>query len=278
MRPFTSNRLLLAALCASSLVCASSPVTAAAQEARGPRAAGGAQLLFDFRTDRPAPPLVKIPAAEERAVLDATFPRRLRTGDECAPGATPSSDEDLAAQRAAGQVAPSVSETVRGSFTAPGRDETLHLIAVGECGDMPRSLGRGTTQLVIRRAGQNVVSLNGFYGNVTAVRDVDGDGAHELLMKTGGSGQGVLEESATLVSFADGRERTLHDFGEVFVDSCGMRDSPDAIRAGVLRFVPASKGAPARFLSDFYAARCYEGAARPRLKDFRFLKSGRLYD
>ena len=238
----------------------------------------GAQLLFDFRTGQPAPPLLKLSADEERRVLDATFPRRLRTSDDCRPGATPSSDEDLAAQRAAGQVAPSVYETVRGSFTAPGRDETLHLIAVGECGEMPRSLGQGTTQLVVRGGGRNVVSLNGFYGAIAAVRDVDGDGAHELLMKVGGFGQGVLEESATLVSFAGGRERTVHDFADVFVDSCGMRESPTAVRAGVLRYVPASPGRPARFLADFYAARCHRGPGRPPLKNFRYLKSGKLYD
>lgn len=270
VRRLFTVRLLLAVLLAAT-ACAA----VAGAQTRGERG----RLLFDFRTQRPAPPTAKVADAEERRLLEQVFPRRLGSSDECAPGAEPSNEEDLAAQRAAGQMAPDLYETVRGSFTAPGRDETLHLVAVNECGDMPRALGQGTTQLVIRGGGRVVVSLNGFYGNVVAVRDVDGDRSDELLMKTGGFGQGVLEEYARVVSFAGGQERTVHDFGEVFIDSCGMRDSPEAVKAGVLRYVPpASPGRPARFLADFYASRCHEGAGRPALKDFRFLRSGRLYD
>lgn len=258
----------------SVLLCAVSVQLVRAQ-ARG---AAKGELLFDFRTDLPAPPSFKLPSAEEQRLLDATFRRRLRTSDQCAPGAEPSSEEDLAGLREAGQIAPSVYESVRGSFTAPGREETLHLVAVGECGDMPRVLGTGTTQLVVRAGGKNVVSINGFYGNVVAVRDVDGDGADELLMKLSGFGQGVLEESATVVSLLGGRYRSLHDFESVFVDSCGMRPSPTAVRAGVLRFErPAAPGGPPRFHADFYATRCHT-SPHPPLKAYRFLKSGKLYD
>ena len=275
MRKFPTYRLVLALLV---LLCAASLNLSAHAQKRPARGGETGQLLYDFRTDSPAPPSVKLSPAETRRVLDATFPRRLKSRDDCAPGATPSSEEDLAELRAAGQMAPEVYESYKGSFTAPGLDETLHLIAVYECGDMPRVLNEGTQQLVIRRGEQTVVSLHGFYGNVIAVRDLDGDGRQELLMKNGGFGQGVLEEFAKLVSFAGGRESTVHDFDEVFIDSCGMRESPDAIKAGVLRYVPAAGGRPARFLTDFYASRCYEEKGRPRLKDFRFLKRGKLYD
>ena len=273
MSKLAAARPLLAALLALSFTC-----TAAAQSS-GRRGAAKGEVLYDFRADLPAPPVVVVGAAEEDGVLDATFKSYLPDPTRCAPGASPASEDDLAALRARGQFAPSVSEAVRGSFTGPARQETLYIIAVGECGDLPRSLGNGSTQLVIRRGGENVLSLNGFYGAVSAVRDVDGDGAHELLLRASGFGQGVLEESARLLSFAGGRERVVHDFETVRVNSCGRGERTSAVKAAVLRFVAPSPGtAGPSFQTDFYISRCYEEKDRPSLKDFRFLKRGKLYD
>jgi hypothetical protein len=235
-------------------------------------------VLYDFRTDLPPPPVVVVGAAEEDGVLDATFKSYLPDAARCAPGASPADEADLAALRAHAQFAPSVSEAVRGSFTGPARQETLYIIAVGECGDLPRSLGNGSTQLVIRRGGENVLSLNGFYGSISAVRDVDGDGAHELLLRASGSGQGMIEESARLLSFVGGRERVVHDFETVRVDSCGQGERTSDIKAAVLRLALPTAAASMRFETDFYVSRCHEEKDRPRLKDFRFLKRGNLYD
>lgn len=277
MNKLATARLLLAALLSLSSACPAAAQTSAR------RGAARGEVLYDFRTDLPAPPVVVVGAAEEDGVLDATFKKYLPEAVRCAPGASPSNESDLAELRERGQFAPSVSEAVRGSFTGPARREMLYIIAVGECGDMPRSLGNGSTQLVIRRGAENVLSLNGFYGAVSAVRDVDGDGADELLLRASGFGQGVLEESAQLLSFAGGRERVVHDFETVRVDSCGRGDRTSAVKAAVLRLAsptPAATTSPAaaRFETDFYVSRCYEDKDRPRLKDFRFLKRGKLYD
>ena len=274
MSKLAAARLVLAALLTFSFTCPAGAQTS------GRRGAAKGEVLYDYRTDLPAPPVVVVGAAEEDGVLDATFKKYLPDPTRCAPGASPADEADLASLRARGQFAPSVSEAVRGAFTGPARRETLYIIAVGECGDLPRSLGTGSSQLVIRRGGENVLSLNGFYGAVSAVRDVDGDGADEILLRTSGSGQGVIEESAQLLSFAGGRQRVVHDFEAVRVDTCGQGERTSAIKAAVLRFTapPPGAAAGARFETDFYVSRCYEEKDRPRLKDFRFLKRGKLYD
>ena len=275
------SKLAAARLTFAALLTLSFTSSAGAQTSgrRGAAAAARGEVLYDYRTDLPRPPVVVVGAAEEDGVLDATFKKYLPDAARCAPGASPASDEDLAALRERGQFAPSVSEAVRGAFTGPARQETLYIIAVGECGDLPRSLGNGSSQLVIRRGGEQVLSVNGFYGTVSAVRDVDGDGVHELLLRVGGSGQGVIEESAQLLSFAGGRERVVHDFEAVRVDTCGQGERTSNIKAAVLRFVaPSPAAAAARFETDIYVSRCYEEKDRPRLKDFRFLKRGKLYD
>jgi hypothetical protein len=267
---------MFAALLAVSFACSAGAQTSGR---RGAAAAKG-QVLYDYRTDLPRPPVVVVGAAEEDGVLDATFKKYLPDPSRCAPGASPASDEDLATLRERGEFAPSVSEAVRGAFTGAGRQETLYIIAVGECGDLPRSLGNGSSQLVIRRGGEQVLSLNGYYGAVSAVRDVDGDGVHELLLRASGSGQGVIEESAQLLSFAGGRERVVHDFEAVRVDTCGQGERTSNVKAAVLRYAatPPGPGATTRFETDIYVSRCYEEKDRPRLKDFRFLKRGKLYD
>jgi hypothetical protein len=273
MSKLAPSRPVLAALLALSFTCSAGAQTS------GRRGASKGEVLYDYRTDLPAPPVVVVGAAEEDGVLDATFKSYLPDPARCAPDSSPANEADLAALRAGGQFAPSVSEAVRGSFTGPARQETLYVIAVGECGDMPRSLGSGSTQLVIRRGGENVLSLNGFYGAISAVRDVDGDGADEILLRASGSGQGMIEESARLLSFAGGRERVVHDFETVREDSCGQGERTSAVKAAVLRFAaPTPAAAGPRFETDFYVSRCYEEKDRPRLKDFRFLKRGKLYD
>ena len=274
MSKLAAARLMLATLLALSFTCP------AGAQSSGRRGAAKGEVLYDFRTDLPPPPVVVVGAAEEDGVLDATFKSYLPDPARCAPGASPADEADLAALRARGQFAPSVSEAVRGSFTGPGRQETLYIIAVGECGDLPRSLGTGSSQLVIRRGRENVLSLNGYYGSVSAVRDVDGDGADDLLLRASGFGQGVLEESARILSFAGLRQRVVHDFETVRVDSCGQGNRESAVKAAVLRLAstPPAAGAAPRFETDFYVSRCYEDKDRPRLKDFRFLKRGKLYD
>ena len=260
MNKLAAVRLTLAALLALPFSCP------AEGQAPGRRGAARGEVLYDFRTDLPRPPVVVVGAAEEDGVLGATFKNYLPDAARCAPDAFPANEADLAALRERGQFAPSVSEAVRGSFTGPARRETLYIIAVGECGDLPRSLGNGSTQLVIRRGRENVLSLNGFYG------------ADEVLLRVGGSGQGVTEESAQLLSFAGGRERVVHDFEIIRFDSCGQGERTSDIKAAVLRFVAPTPGAGStRFETDFYVSRCYEERDRPRLKDYRFLKRGKLY-
>jgi hypothetical protein len=247
----------------------------AVAQSSGRRGSAQGQVLYDFRVDQPTPPNTVVGAAEEDRVLDATFARYLKDPAQCEQGAEPADADDLAALRERGQFAPHISDAVRGSFTGARREETLYVIAAGECGDLPRYLGGGSTQLVIRRGGENVLSLNGFYGTVSAVRDVDGDGADEVLLRVGGFGQGVLEESARLLGFAGGRERVVHDFETIFVNSCGRGDETSAIKAAVLRLTSAPGARRPRYRIDFYTSRCFDEQDRPRLEDFRPLKRGK---
>ncbi len=237
------------------------------------------QVLYDFRGAQPSLPKTKMSAAEAGWVLDTTFSRYVKSSDNCNPavlGKVEGMDDEqkLELARSKGQFAPEVLERVNGSFTEAGTSESLYLIAVKECGDFSRAAGEGTTQIAIFRDKRLIASLNGFYGDVAAVRDVDGDGIDELLMVGSGFGQGELSMTAELLSFSGGREHLVHDFDVIYDNSCpGL--SGRSIEAAVITYEAASRGHSPNFFTYIYRSRCLN--REPGLKDFHYLKTGSMF-
>ena len=104
-----------------------------AEQQRPPAVQKQRQVLYDFREDH-AMKSPRIPAATQRLVLSKVFRKYLTDENKCSQNFTPSGDDYLASARNAGQIVPSVSDLVTGSFTAPGQTETAYLIFTGECG------------------------------------------------------------------------------------------------------------------------------------------------
>ncbi len=121
--------------------------------AAGPRIAASAGPSAEDATRR----LPEVPEAEGASVLRGSFPEAVR---KCAEGLTQAS----------------VMSSIRGSFTAPGRDQTMYYVVVLGC-DEPPSAKRDV--LVTYEDGREVRREAG-YQPVRAV-DPDGDGQDEWV-------------------------------------------------------------------------------------------------
>jgi len=224
--------------------------------AQRPTAQKTREVLFDFRKERPAS-AVKIPAATQRNVLSKVFRRYLTNRDKCRSDFAGSNNDDyLAAARKAGQMVPSITDVITGSFTAAGQTQTAYVIFVSEC-NASHADNFGTTRLAIFSGQQLVADVDtDFMGSIVRKTDLDGNGIDELLMNSSYMGQGNLTEMATLASFENGRRHVINDFGAIVEDSCAAAMPGSNSKASVLyisAFVPGLKPA---ITQENYVASC----------------------
>jgi hypothetical protein len=230
------------------------------------------QVLFDFRVERTgAPP--KIPFATQKTMLSKVFPKYLTDEAQCNPEFDASSSNDrLEAARNAGQIVPSIVDMATGSFTAPGKPETLYVISVSEC-NASHAENFGTKRVAIFSGEQLIADVDvDFKSSIVHKTDLNGDGIDELLMTSGDMNQGTLIEMAALVDFQNERFRVIEDFGTVIEDSCASGIPGSVSKASVLSFSDAAPGKMPKFRIDNYQANCRNP------KRWRFLSTGKMPD
>ena len=239
------------------------------QQQSAPLMQKGRQVLFDFRKDRAASP-AKITPANERMVLSRVFRRYMTDADKCNRDFNPSSEDYLAAARAAGQIVPSITDMASGSFTAPGQTQTAYVIWVGEC-NASHAENFGSKRVAIFSGQQLVANVDvDFHNSIIRKTDLNSDGVDELLMATGDMAQGTVVEMASLIEFRDGRVHVIEDFGTVIEDSCGSGTPGSSSKASVVSISDIEPGKMPKLRIDNYVASCRN------TKRWRFLSTGKM--
>lgn len=240
-----------------------------AQQQRQPVMQKGRQVLFDFREDRTSKS-PRISAATQRLVLSRVFRRYLTDADKCSQDFAGGGDDYLSAARKAGQVVPSISDSVTGSFTAPGQTETAYVILTGECG-ASHADNYGSKRVAILSGQQLVADVDAdFKSQIIRKTDLNSDGVDELLLTSGDMAQGTLIEMAALVEFKSGRMRVIEDFGTVVEDSCASGFPGSSAKASVLSITDLEPGRMPKLRIDNYVASCRN------TKRWRFLSTGKM--
>jgi hypothetical protein len=226
-----------------------------AQKPAQPAMQKGRQVLFDFRQERPARSS-RISNATQRQVLSKVFRRYLTDDARCNRDFGLNDEDHLGAARRAGQMVPSVSEMINGSFTAPGQTQTAYVIFVNEC-NASHADNFGSKRVAIFSGQQLIADLDAeFNSSVVRKTDLDSDGVEELLMVGGDMNQGTLVEMASLVEFRNGRMRVIEEFGTVVEDSCASGMPSSSSRASVLSFSDIDPGRMPKMKIENYASSC----------------------
>src|SRR5688572_112787 len=138
----------------------------------------GKQVLFDFRQERSGKS-PRITAATQRMVLSKVFRKYLTDSNKCSQDFAGGGGDYLSAARKAGQIAPLVSESVTGSFTAPGQTQTAYVIYVNECG-ASHADNYGSKRVAIFSGQQLVADIDSdFKGGILRKTDLNSDGVDE---------------------------------------------------------------------------------------------------
>lgn len=229
------------------------------------------QVLLDFRIDRNTP-ADKISAATQRTVLSKVFRKYLNDERKCNSQFDASGSSDvLSAARQAGQIVPSISDVATGSFTGPGKTETLYVIFVGEC-FASHADNFGTRRAAIFSGQQLVADVDlDFKQNIERKTDLNSDGIDELLMTSGYTNQGTTTEMAVLFSFQNGRMKVVHDFGVVFEDSCASGFPGSESKASALYISDVFPGRMPQLAQDNYASPCR------RAKRWKHVSTGKMH-
>ena len=243
----------------SSIVVAQRPAT--------PR-----QVLVDFRQNQTTTP-AKITPATQKFVLSKVFRRYLTDDHKCNPNFGGNGVDDyLKAARNAGQIVPSIVDSVSGSFTASGQSQTLYVISVSEC-NASHADNFGTKRVAIFNGQQLVTDVDvDFRNSIVKKLDLNLDGIDELLMTSGDMAQGTLMEMASLLSFENGRVNVLQDFGTVIEDSCASGFAGSTSKASVIWFAPVSLGQMPKLRQDNYESPCRN------TKRWRLISTGKMQD
>ena len=225
------------------------------------------QVLLDFRNDRNTV-ATKIPAVTERSVLTKVFRRYLTDESKCNSQFNPSGNSDpLAAARQAGQIVPSIADMATGSFTGPGKTETLYVIFVGEC-FASHADNFGTRRAAIFSGQQLVANVDlDFKQDIVRKTDLNSDGIDELLMTSGYTNQGTTTEMGALYSFENGRAKLVHDFNVVTEDSCASGFASAESRASVLYLSDVFPGRMPKLSMETYASSCRRAKRWKRVKN-----------
>jgi hypothetical protein len=234
-----------------------------------PVAQKGRQVLFDFRQDRTGKS-APITAATQRLVLSKVFRKYLTDENKCRQDFAGGGGDYLAGARRAGQIVPSVAESVTGSFTAPGQVQTAYVIFTSECG-ATHADNFGTKRVAIFSGQQLVTDVDAeFMSAFVRKTDLNSDGVDELLMTTGDMAQGTLIQMAMLVEFKNGRRRVIEEFGTVVEDSCASGFPSSSSKASVLSMTDFAPGEMPKLRIDNYVASCRN------VKRWRFLSTGKM--
>ena len=247
------------------LVLIASPVVA-----QNPTLQKDRQVLLDFRGERSfAQP--KISAATEKIVLSKLFRRYLTDANRCNSNFDASGNGDyLAAARKAGEIVPSISAIATGSFTAPGQSQTLYVISVSEC-NASHADNFGTKRAAIFSGQQLVADVDvDFKQSIERKTDLNSDGVDELLMTSGDTHQGVVEEMAAVYSFQNGRLQVVHDFGLVVENSCASLMPGSATKASVLYISDIVPFKMPKFAQENYRGGC------AKTKRWRLISRGKM--
>ena len=213
------------------------------------------RVLIDFRADHFTKP-AKIPIATQKLILSKVFRKYLTDSNKCNSQFEAGTGEDfLDSARKAGQIAPSITDVIQGSFTAAEQTQTAYIISVSEC-FASHADNFGSQRIAIFNGPTLVADLDlDSKGNVLRKTDLDGDGINELLMSSGYMNQGILTESAALLGFKGGSVAVIQDFGEVSEDSCASGLPDSAATASVISTVTELVKMP-RFEVDRYKSSC----------------------
>lgn len=214
------------------------------------------QILLDFRKERNLP-AHKISAATQRTVLTKVFRRYLTDENRCSSQFFDNNtQEPLLAARRAGQIVPSITGTVTGSFTGPGKNETLYVIFVGEC-FASHADNFGSRRVAIFSGQQLVADVDvDFKQNIERKTDLNSDGIDELLMTSGYTNQGTTYEMATLFSFQNGRAQAIEDFGSVYEDYCASGSPGSNANASVIYLSDVFPGRMPKLTMENYTSSC----------------------
>ena len=238
------------------------------QQPAGPAAKKIAQVLMDFRVDRPVIS-VRIPPATRRTVLSKMFRRYLTDENKCNRDFATNSEDYLKAARNAGLIVPSIIDSATGSFTAPGQVQTAYLVSVSEC-NASHADNFGTKRLAIFSGQQMVADVDvDFKSSIIRKTDLDGDGVDELLMTSGDMNQGTQVEMGGLLEFRNGRMRLIEDLGTVYEDSCGSGMAGSSAQAAVITVQNAAPGRMPKLKIDNYETSCRKN------KRWRFVSTGK---
>jgi len=159
-------------------------------------------------------PRVEAGAAE--AVLGQIFQKYLKDVGQCPDGALTAEQA-----RAQGKVAPRVKSAIAGAFVEPGAAEQVLDISVGECG-ATHADGWGSHRLVLLRDGKVQANLD-LAGKLTGAADIDGDGRKELLIESGGTGQGITTVTLKIARITGAALAVLREI-PVYEGGCGARN------------------------------------------------------
>jgi hypothetical protein len=229
----------------------------------------GKQVLFDFRQEQ-ATKSLRITAATQRMVLSKVFRKYLTDSNKCSQDFAAGGDDYLGAARKAGQIAPLVSESVTGSFTAPGQTQTAYVIYTNECG-ATHADNYGSKRVAIFSGQQLVADVDSdFKSGIVRKTDLNSDGIDELLMTTGDMAQGTLIQIAALLEFKNGRIHVIEDFGTVVEDSCASGFPGSSSKASVLSMSDFEPGKMPKLKIENYVASCKNA------KRWRFLSTGKM--
>lgn len=228
------------------------------------------QVLLDFRVDRNIG-ATRISAATQRTVLSKLFRRYLTDESKCNSNFDASGSSDLlTAARKAGEIVPSIADMATGSFTGPGKTETLYVIFVGEC-FASHADNFGTRRVAIFSGQQLVADVDvDFKQTIERKTDLNSDGVDELLMTSGYTNQGTTTEMAALFSFHNGRMKVLNDFGVISEDSCASGFPSSEARASVLYISDVFPGRMPKLTQENYSSSCR------RAKRWKLVSKGKM--
>lgn len=245
-------------------------ITATTAMAQLPALQKDRQVLLDFRADRNLG-TTKISAATQRTVLSKLFRRYLTDESKCNSNFDASGSSDLlTAARKAGEIVPSIADMTTGSFTGPGKTETLYVIFVGEC-FASHADNFGTRRVAIFSGQQLVADVDvDFKQTIERKTDLNSDGIDELLMTSGYTNQGTTTEMAALFSFQNGRMKVLNDFGVISEDSCASGFPSSETRASVLYISDVFPGRMPKLAQENYSSSCR------RAKRWKLVSKGKM--
>ncbi len=157
--------------------------------------------------------------------------------------------------------------SVAGSFTKPKSEQRAHLIGLNDEGHNFTIPFYKEIALVIEESGNIILAEGVDFNSIATTIDADEDGLEELLLVAGGTGQGMIIESATLVQIEYGSLRFAEDFSEVYLDNCGTIELERYIETKAIYFVPKDDERAIQYRIESSKKPCYNSDYVNHLQD-----------